>query len=218
MLHASVGLAASQNLAHLAALRAKPGEVREVQPDQEHAFLALVPISHLNVVGLNLDQIEKLHFLGIRGLTDLLSWSAARRSAFLGVDTAKVLQRFVKGLLWGVAENLTLFACIVAQHGEDRVAVKLYGAAWAICQVSSPVVWPARSTLESRLAQIRAPLRTGSQQRDWHEGLNLSRDARLALTQEVRLRLRRKREAHAATQFPARLTAGETRKAPAQAR
>ncbi len=97
VLHAPVGLAASQELAHLAALRAEPGEVREVHPDHEHVFLALVPISHLNVLGLNLDQIEKLSFLGIRGLADLLSWSAAQRTAFLGVDTAKVLQRFVKG-------------------------------------------------------------------------------------------------------------------------
>jgi impB/mucB/samB family len=97
VLHAPVGLAMSQELAHLAALRAEPGEVREVQPDHEHAFLALVPIKHLNVVGLSTDQIEKLHFLGIRGLADLLSWSAAQRTAFLGVDTAKVLQRFVKG-------------------------------------------------------------------------------------------------------------------------
>jgi impB/mucB/samB family len=97
VLHAPVGLAASQEVAHLAALRAEPGEVREVQSDHEHAFLALVPIKHLNVLGLNADQIEKLHFLGIRGLADLLSWSAAQRSAFLGVDTAKVLQRFVKG-------------------------------------------------------------------------------------------------------------------------
>jgi DNA-binding SARP family transcriptional activator/predicted ATPase len=101
-------------------------------------------------------------------------------------------------LLWGVAESLTLFARTVAEHGEDLAAVRLYGAASAICQVSSPLVWPAYSTLEGCLARIRAPLRTGPQQRAWQEGVNLSRGARLALMREVRLRLRRKREADAA--------------------
>jgi nucleotidyltransferase/DNA polymerase involved in DNA repair len=96
-LHAPVGLATSQEVAHLAALRAAPGELREVSAAQEQSFLALVPVEHLDVLGLSADQIRHLGFLGVRGLADLLSWSAAQRTAFLGVDTAKVLQRFVKG-------------------------------------------------------------------------------------------------------------------------
>ena len=96
-LHAPVGLAQSQELAHLAALRAQPGEVREVPDDSDRLFLSLTPISHLDVLGLTAAQLEKLGFLGIRGLADLLKWSAGQRQAFLGVDTAKKLQRFLKG-------------------------------------------------------------------------------------------------------------------------
>ena len=91
-----VGLAVSQEVAYLAALRAQPGEVREV-PDDDTLFLSLTPTAHLHVLGLNASQLEKLEFLGIRGLADLLKWSAAQRQAFLGVDTSKRLQRFLKG-------------------------------------------------------------------------------------------------------------------------
>ena len=96
-LHAPVGLAASQEVAHLAALRAQPGEVREVPDGSDRLFLSLTPASHLHVLGLNAIQLEKLGFLGVRGLADLLKWSAGQRQAFLGVDTAKKLPRFLKG-------------------------------------------------------------------------------------------------------------------------
>ncbi len=84
-------------MAQLAALRAIPGEVREVGTEHEKTFLNLTPTAHLAAVGLNRAQIDKLAFLGLRGLADLLKWSAAQREAFLGVETAKSLHRFLRG-------------------------------------------------------------------------------------------------------------------------
>lgn len=95
-LHAPVGLAASRETAHLAALRAAPGELREVT-GAEDAFLKLTPLAHLSVLGLTPAHLERLAFLGIRDLGRLMSWSAAQREAFLGVDVGKTLNRFLKG-------------------------------------------------------------------------------------------------------------------------
>ncbi|CAM3506728.1 Protein ImuB [Deinococcus saxicola] len=97
-LHAPVGLAESLEVAHLAALRAKPGEVREAGGGTaEKAFLALTPAAHLEVIGLTGAHIHRLAFLGVRGLADLMKWSAAQREGFLGVDVGKRLNRFLKG-------------------------------------------------------------------------------------------------------------------------
>ena len=95
-LNAPVGLADSLEVAQLAALRARPGEVRDVA-SAEKAFLALTPAAHLEVIGLTPAHIERLAFLGVRGLADLMKWSAAQREAFLGVDVGKMLNRFLKG-------------------------------------------------------------------------------------------------------------------------
>ncbi|GGB76658.1 Y-family DNA polymerase [Deinococcus soli (ex Cha et al. 2016)] len=97
-LHAPVGLASSRELAHLAALRAAPGEVKEASPGAaEQAFLRLTPLTHLIALGVPLSALEKLHFLGLRDLGGLMAWSAAQREAFLGVDVGKRLNRFLKG-------------------------------------------------------------------------------------------------------------------------
>ncbi len=96
-LHASVGVAGSQEVAHLAALRAAPGEVRELPEAEEKTYLPLSATGHLHVLGLQNDQITRLLFLGVRGLADLMKWSAAQRQAFLGVDVGKQLNRFLKG-------------------------------------------------------------------------------------------------------------------------
>ena len=98
-LHAPVGVASSLEVAQLAARRAKPGEVREVgsSAQAEKLFLSLTPIQDLQALGLSSVHVERLRFLGVRGLADLLKWSAAQREAFLGVNTAKRLSRFLKG-------------------------------------------------------------------------------------------------------------------------
>lgn len=97
-LHAPVGLAGSLEVARLAALRAGPGEVREVGTGSaEQAFLALTPAAHLEVIGLSTAHTERLAFLGVRGLADLTKWSAAQRETFLGVEVGKGINRFLKG-------------------------------------------------------------------------------------------------------------------------
>ncbi len=97
-LHAPVGLAESLEVAQIAALRARPGEVCEAGSGAaEKAFLSLTPTAHLEVIGLTLAHIERLAFLGVRGLADLMKWSAAQREAFLGVDVGKRVNRFLKG-------------------------------------------------------------------------------------------------------------------------
>ncbi|MBB5364532.1 Y-family DNA polymerase [Deinococcus humi] len=97
-LHAPVGLAESLEVAQLAALRARPGEVRDVDSGSaEKAFLALTPAAHLEVIGLTPAHIERLAFLGVRGLADLMKWSAAQREAFLGVDVGRRVNRFLRG-------------------------------------------------------------------------------------------------------------------------
>lgn len=96
-LNAQVGVAESLEVAHLAALRAQPGEVRELPAESEKAYLPLSLTEHLHVLGLTLEQVRKLQFLGVRGLADLTKWSAGQRQAFLGVDVGKRLNRFLKG-------------------------------------------------------------------------------------------------------------------------
>ena len=100
-LHATVGLAASREVALLAALRAKAGELKLVLVEGDRAseklFLQLTPLAHLTALGLTAAHIQRLHFLGMKTLADLWKWSAAQREAFLGVDAAKRLNRFLKG-------------------------------------------------------------------------------------------------------------------------
>ncbi|BDP43324.1 hypothetical protein DAETH_32930 (plasmid) [Deinococcus aetherius] len=97
-LHAPVGLAASTQVAHLAALRARPGEVREVPAgEEEQAFLRLSPVEHLQVLGLTPAHVEHLQYLGLRGLADVWKWSAAQREAFFGVTVGGQLNRFLRG-------------------------------------------------------------------------------------------------------------------------
>lgn len=96
-LHAPVGLAASLEVAQLAAPRARPGEVREVPAGAEQPFLRLSRVEHLNLLGLTPAHVERLHFLGVQDLGGLMGWSAAQREAFLGVDMGKKVNRFLRG-------------------------------------------------------------------------------------------------------------------------
>lgn len=117
-LHAPVGLAESLEVAHLAALRARPGEFREVG-SAEKAFLAWTPTAHLEVLGLTEAHIERLAFLGVRGLADLMKWSAAQREAFLGVDVGKKLNRFLKGERTKAVQKYVPGRVIEARMGLD---------------------------------------------------------------------------------------------------
>lgn len=127
-LSASVGLAASLEVAHLAALRAKPGEVREVLPGTERAFLPLCPAEHLTVLGLTPAHVERLHFLGLRDLGAVMGWTAGQREGFFGVDASRALGRFLRG------ERTSS----VGRHTPQRVV----GAG---LQVDAPLTGPAQA-------------------------------------------------------------------------
>ncbi|CAM3675939.1 Protein ImuB [Deinococcus saxicola] len=119
-LHAPVGLADSLEVAQLAALRARPGEVRDVDSGSaEKAFLALTPAAHLEVLGLTPAHIERLAFLGVRGIADLMKWSAAQREAFLGVHVGKQVNRFLKGERTKVVQKYVPGRVIEARMGLD---------------------------------------------------------------------------------------------------
>jgi hypothetical protein len=96
-LHAPVGLGESREVAQLAVLQARAGEVHEVTSEMEKAFLRLSRVDHLRVLGLTPAHVERLHFLGLSTLADLWKWSAAQREAFLGVDVGKQVNRFLRG-------------------------------------------------------------------------------------------------------------------------
>ncbi|UBV45272.1 Y-family DNA polymerase (plasmid) [Deinococcus taeanensis] len=98
-LHAPVGLAASCELAHLAALRARPGEVHAVGAGTaaEQAFLQVTPLGHLQVLGVPLCVLERLAFLGLRDLGGVMAWRPGQREAFLGVDVGRRVNRFLNG-------------------------------------------------------------------------------------------------------------------------
>lgn len=128
----------------MAALRAKPGEVREVasQPvgKAEEAFLALTPLNHLGTLGLGAQHIDRLRFLGLRGLADLLKWSAAQREAFLGVDVARTLQRFLKGQRTTTVARYIPGQVIEASLSTDQPMME-QGEAAAVLAELVPVVW-----------------------------------------------------------------------------
>jgi hypothetical protein len=96
-LHAQVGVADSLEVAQLAALRANQGTVKTLEAASEKEYLPFSITAHLQVLGLTEDHIARLLFLGVRGLADLMKWSAAQRQAFLGVDIGKRVNRFLKG-------------------------------------------------------------------------------------------------------------------------
>ncbi|ULH18045.1 Y-family DNA polymerase (plasmid) [Deinococcus sp. KNUC1210] len=96
-LQVPVGVADSQEVAQLAALRAKPGEVKDIVGSAEQPLLAITPLQHLWVLGIGAPLTERLSFLGLRCLGDLLAWKVAQRAAFLGAPLSTRLTRFVRG-------------------------------------------------------------------------------------------------------------------------
>ncbi|UQN08730.1 Y-family DNA polymerase [Deinococcus sp. QL22] len=139
-LHAPVGLADSREVAHLAALRTRSGEVRDVTGGQEKSFLSLMPIEHLQVLGVPDAQLQKLAFLGLRGLADLVKWSAAQREAFLGVDVGKKVNRFLKGERSGGVAKYVPGQSIEAHLSVDAPLLELGEAEAALTDLLSSLL------------------------------------------------------------------------------
>lgn len=140
-LHAPVGLAEGVELAQLAALRAKPGEVREVGSGAvEKAFLSLTPAAHLEVIGLSSVRIERLAFLRVRGLADLMKWSAGQREAFLGVDVGRRVNHFLKGERTTAVQKYVPGRVIEAHMGLDAPLYEPSEAEVVLSELLPPVL------------------------------------------------------------------------------
>lgn len=83
-LHGQVGLAQTCELALLAALSAQPGQVQAVGSEKE--FRQALPLNVLRGVGLSAEMLERLRWLGLQQVGDLLKWSQAQQAAYLGAE------------------------------------------------------------------------------------------------------------------------------------
>ncbi|MFU8888064.1 MAG: hypothetical protein ACNA8N_05645 [Trueperaceae bacterium] len=83
-LNARVGIADDLETAELAALAARPGQVRGVAPRAEADFLRRLPLRFLRGVGLAEGDLTRLHWLGLASAGDLAAWSPAQLRAYLG--------------------------------------------------------------------------------------------------------------------------------------
>ena len=83
-----VGLAPTRELALLAALSAPTGQAVTVPSGEDAVFRAALPLGTLGGVGLSAPLQERLGWLGLRWVGDLLRWSRAQQAAFLGPEYA----------------------------------------------------------------------------------------------------------------------------------
>ena len=88
---ARVGLASSQEQAHLLALTADVGKLKRWTVEE-----ASLPVSLLQETGLSPRSVERLGWLGVRTLEQLGKWSKAHLSRYLGAE-AKTVIRYLKG-------------------------------------------------------------------------------------------------------------------------
>lgn len=93
---ARMGLAASREVALLAAFSAGAGEARVVGADEESDFLRALPLAALMGVGLSERSARRLAWLGVRTVGSLLQWSRGQLAAFLGAEWT-VLRPFLFG-------------------------------------------------------------------------------------------------------------------------
>ncbi|WP_407543654.1 Y-family DNA polymerase (plasmid) [Deinococcus radiomollis] len=138
-LHAQVGVAESLEVAHLAALKVGPGEMRELRAEEEKTYLPFSSTGHLHVLGLTRDHVERLLFLGVRGLADLMKWSATQRQAFLGVDIGKRVNRFLKGERTTAVSRYTPLATIDERLAFDGTLMEPGEMAAALDDIVPPL-------------------------------------------------------------------------------
>jgi hypothetical protein len=87
-----VGLASSQEAAHLLSFTAQPGEVMA-----DEAAIDAIPIAELEKLEVNSKTDQRLAWLGVETLGDLRRWSKAQLSLYLGADS-QMLIRYLHGL------------------------------------------------------------------------------------------------------------------------
>jgi hypothetical protein len=86
-----VGLTSDRRTAELAAVTARPGQLRRVAPGGEPDFLGRMPLRFLRSVGLAEGDLTRLQWLGLATVGDLALWSAAQLRAYLGPVAERLL-------------------------------------------------------------------------------------------------------------------------------
>lgn len=88
---ARVGLAGSREIAELAAVSARPGQVRRVDPGDEEGFLEQLPLRFLKGVGASDKNLTRLHWLGLKTAADLARWSETQLRSYLAEEGQALL-------------------------------------------------------------------------------------------------------------------------------
>jgi hypothetical protein len=86
-----VGLASTQEVAHLLSLLAHPGEVVA-----DEVAIDAIPIAELEKLEVNPKTVQRLKWLGVETIGDLSSWSKAQLSLYLGADS-QIIIRYLHG-------------------------------------------------------------------------------------------------------------------------
>lgn len=95
---AQAGRASTRELAQLASHLARPGEVLQVKDTE--AFLQQAPTAALTAVGVKPATIERLHWLGMRTVSDLQKWTRSQVQHYFGDEAKGVLRLLFEKHSW----------------------------------------------------------------------------------------------------------------------
>lgn len=88
---ARVGIAGSREIAELAAVSARPGHLRRVDPGDEARFFEQLPLRFLKGVGASDKNLTRLHWLGLKTVADLARWSGSQLRSYLAEEGESLL-------------------------------------------------------------------------------------------------------------------------------
>ncbi|GHF59743.1 protein ImuB [Deinococcus metalli] len=154
-----VGLAGTRELALLAALSAAPGQTVTVHAGEEADFRAALPLRVLGGVGLSAAHVERLGWLGLRAVGELLRWSRAQQAAFLGADYP-ALRPYLHGAASGGVGAVRPEATVSAALAFDDPLFEPHDLEAALDALAATLLdalgtrRPGRVTLDARVAGL----------------------------------------------------------------
>jgi hypothetical protein len=93
LLHAQVGAARDQESALLASISALPGTHRSLlDPEARSRFLRRMPLRFLEHLGFEPSNLERLGWLGLHHVADILAWRPNQVRAYLGAEGVRLLK------------------------------------------------------------------------------------------------------------------------------
>uniref|UniRef100_UPI002869D93E hypothetical protein n=1 Tax=Deinococcus sp. TaxID=47478 RepID=UPI002869D93E len=149
-----VGLAPTRELALLAALSAPTGQAVTVHPGEEADFRAALPLGALGGVGLSAPLLERLGWLGLRWVGELLRWSRAQQSAFLGAEYG-ALRPYLHGANTGGVGTARPDATVTAALSFDDPLYEPRDLEGALAELTQTLL----AALTSEGGSIRRPAR-----------------------------------------------------------